>query len=327
MPKGRSKRTEDSPLRIASIDVGSNTVLLLIADIYKSGTCKALYQQSFMPRLGNYVAKNKSLGKSGYRRLYRVLNAYKKKCLEYKVDKIICLATEAMRRAADRDKISKSIFEELKLKVKTISPRQEATLSYLSATAELRTKPKRTLAVIDIGGGSTEITNRTSNDRLKTKSIPLGALLIRNKFAIKYPVSKSKLNEIDRYIKKRVETGLSVGSRIDLVGVGGSITSIPRILKAQSKHDHKAVDFFNVKTRNLNGLIGIISSLKIAQIKRIKGIPKGREDILLPGLMILRRILDLTKTSSITVRNRGLRYGAIFNYIKEIYPHAQIRFQ
>lgn len=302
----RSKIERD---RIASIDIGSNTALLSIIEPLDPGF-KIVSDIYETPGILKETSKNGRIPKKAQDKLIRCLKRFTRECKRHGTTRILTAATEALRKAKNTSSLIDRINKEAGLKVKVISARHEAYLSYISATAELRGQ-KQPL-VIDIGGGSSEF-GFIKNQEFSYKSLKIGASFLTKRFDISYPLCEGKRENIVSFIRKKL-TALPKFEFSRLLGVGGTIISIPAIILGKD-FDIQRTDFFVLKHRQVAKLLDEISRLKIGAIKRIPGMPKDRAHILVPGLLILKETLSLLG-KPLTVRNRGLRFGMIFSYLE-----------
>jgi exopolyphosphatase / guanosine-5'-triphosphate,3'-diphosphate pyrophosphatase len=301
--------------RIASIDVGTNSILLAISEFYPDGRFKILKEDIQVPRIGaGLSARCGKISSSSIAKLIKALRKFKAICYKFNVDKTIIVGTEALRRASNSSVVIKAVEKKLSLKIEVIDPRREAALSYLSATKELSRNSLNKAVVLDIGAGSTEISAMFGAGKLEARSIRIGALKIQEKFDIRHPVNKITLAKVEKFIRERVAVFKSRKRDFLFLGTGGTITTVPAILKGLDKYNDRQIDLKKVTFRQIRSLIIKLAGLNSEQLKKVKGMPAtGRADIFLAGLVILQETMRVLKTTSILVRNRGLRYGILFD--------------
>lgn len=311
--------------KTAAIDIGSNSVLLTILAFDRSGRFKIIHEEIKTPRIGKDLTKSKIITQKSVLKLLKVLIKFKAKCERNNAKKILCAGTEALRRASNQKKIVQLVQKKTDLKIQVLSPFKEARLSFIGATEELCKPLKRKALVIDIGAGSTEQVGLTSHRKIIAKSIQLGALTLKEMFKINYPVTPKQLLEIQKLIREKLSSKLLPGNWKSFIGVGGTITTIPSLMLKMKSYNREKVDFYSISKAKILRIIQTISKKSLSELQKMKGIPQGRSDIFLPGLLILYELLKAQGAHSLLVRNRGLRFGLLFNYFKNRYPNLRLK--
>jgi len=198
-------------MTIASIDIGTNTILLLIAKL-DSNTNKihAIFEDQKIPRIGEGLKPGFPISPIKEEQLLDILAFYKKISHNYQSEQILITATNAFRIASNRDYLIEKIYRLLNLKVNVISGEEEATLTFLGCTSE-REKDKNS-AIIDIGGGSTEIASKTNN-KLFYKSLPLGVVSLTEEYLLNDPPSAEEVQVckfvINKELQRTIDTNLN----------------------------------------------------------------------------------------------------------------------
>ncbi len=304
---------------ISAIDIGSNSVLLTVARFNKFGRFKIIEECIEVPRLAEGLKKKGRIKKLPLKKCIRALRKFKRKCEKYKASSIICTGTAVFRKASNSQAVKKAIKKETGLNVRIISAGLEAKLSFISATEEIRLSDLKSTLVVDIGGGSTELVYSKKREVLQAGSVPIGALYLKDYFGIKYPLNTKKIVQIREYVNNIFVKAVKKRKFSAAIGVGGTITAIPTVISQIDAYSSSGIDFYELKKKSLERLITELSVKTFEELKKTKGMPPGRADILLPGLIILSELMKILKSSSITVRNRGLRFGVLFLHAKKLY--------
>ena len=188
------------PLRVASIDVGTNTILLLIAEV-EGDKLKPLFEMETIVRLGEGVQKNGILLQGAMERGYQTLTNYLRRCQAMKVEKIFAVGTSALREAKNSDDFLSLVKRKLDLPIEIISGEEEAQLSFLAVARDLQ-EPNKSIIVVDVGGGSTEFILGKGERIEQWVSLPLGSVRFTEQFLHSDPVQErngSKWKEKSEY--------------------------------------------------------------------------------------------------------------------------------
>ncbi|OGP79162.1 MAG: hypothetical protein A2V86_10645 [Deltaproteobacteria bacterium RBG_16_49_23] len=181
------KSAPTSPERVASIDIGTNTILLLIAEVSR-GKLKTLFDRETIVRLGEGVQNSGVLSEGAMKRGFQALEGYLKKCHEMEVQKIFAAGTSALREARNSDQFLTMAKEKLHLSIEVISGEEEASLSFLAVARDLK-EAEKSILVVDVGGGSTEIVQGKGDAILQWVSLPLGIVRFNERFLLSDPVN------------------------------------------------------------------------------------------------------------------------------------------
>jgi exopolyphosphatase / guanosine-5'-triphosphate,3'-diphosphate pyrophosphatase len=301
-------------MNIASIDIGSNTVLLLIASI-ENGKLIPIVNEYRSPRLGKGLKIGGEILDDRIDDLLEILADYKTLFVQYKCKKIIITATNAIRIASNSDKIIKRIDKELGIKVIIIPGDEEAKLSYLGASSSIPSLEEK--IVIDIGGGSTEVIYGNNSDILFKKSFQTGVVSLTEKFLSDYPYSNKALKNVENHLVKTFSlVSEKIPPDISTIAVAGTPTTLSCIKQNLKIYDEIKVESSILYKRDLEVLYNNLSKMSGTEIKEEYGeVVSGREDVLFSGLLILQHFMKLIVIDRIYISSRGIRYGNIINYM------------
>src|SRR3990167_7126239 len=203
-------------MHFATIDIGTNTVLLLIASIGKKGEIIPLLEKAEITRLGqnpNPSNENlKTLHPDAIERTLKVLRQYTDLCHRNQVQGIACIGTEALRRASNSNQLVKEVEELCGFKIEIVPGKKEAELAYLSAMLDFREKYPN-LVVGDIGGGSTEIIWETESSESKAKlqmvSMKIGSVRLTQRFVKQDPITLEEFKVLSKTGDEKLKQDLS----------------------------------------------------------------------------------------------------------------------
>ncbi|HEY3227012.1 MAG TPA: Ppx/GppA family phosphatase [Planctomycetota bacterium] len=292
---------------IGAIDVGSNSVKLLVAEV-KGRTTRLLAHRSAVTRLGGRMDRTRRLSPAAQDRTIGVLREFRRVCEELGADRVVAVGTEAVRTARNGRTFAARCRKEAGVALRIISGREEARLAFLGATFGRR---ERRLAAIDIGGGSTEFM-LGSPGRLETSaSIPLGAVRLTEIHLKGDPPTLG-----DRLgLLMHVHDGLgrlpdllrcASGPGTTLLGIGGTCVNVARMLSPDEIPEGRKVPL-----DALEDLLNRLAGTPLAQRKQIPGIDPDRADIIVAGARILVESLKTLGVPSFTATIHGLRRGLV----------------
>ena len=304
-------------MNIASIDIGSNTAILLIASIEK-GKLYPLYNQYETPRLGKGIDINGKITDDKIELLLKILKQFKRKIEEHNCIKTIITATNAMRLANNSEEIISKVKNDLALNIQIIPGEKEAELSFLGGSSAFPNINEK--VIIDIGGGSTEIIYGNKNNILFKHSFQVGTVSLTEKFLTNFSdklnIKEKIYNHLDS-IFTLLKTNIPKG--VATIAVAGTPTTLFCMSKGLQEYDENIVEGAFLKYNELLNISKILVNLAPIEVKQKYGnVVNGREDVIFAGSLILLYLAELFFIDSIYISGRGLRYGSIINYINNM---------
>ncbi|MCW9708254.1 Ppx/GppA phosphatase family protein [Fodinibius salsisoli] len=299
----------------ASIDIGTNTVLLLVAERrYRS--LHVLEEQQRIPRLGRGVDKNKNLSKEAMNRVIHVLEEYKKLLAQQYPSILIpiVVATSAVRDANNRSAFLEKVKAEIGLTVQLLSGREEAEYTFKGAQSMLpkqySTKP---LLALDIGGGSTEMALGKGHEILDRYSFDMGCVRFTERFLGEPKATADQVGDCQEAVQKMLATySFDITEETELVGVSGTVTSLAYMDQELEEYRNDKIDGYGLTLQTINQYIEWISDMSSDELlHRYPVVMEGRADIYLAGLLILKGIMDRYGFNIITASTGGIQHGAI----------------
>jgi len=293
----------------AAIDIGTNSVLLLIADT-RNGELIPLRQEARISRLGEGVDKNGSLSPQAMERTFTVLRDYASICREYKVDQIIAVGTAAMRAAKNAADLLQRVQDELGFSVEIISDRREAELTFKASAASFG----KEIVLMDIGGGSTEFVTDNA-----VVSLKLGVVSLAEKYLKSDPSSDDEINGVCNHIKNfllsHIPNQILTSRKERFVATAGTPTTLASIHARIDPYRPEKVHGMELSMSDVDAVINDLKTRTLENRRKIKGLQKGREDVILPGALLLREAMSLLGYDRVTVSDRGVRWGLLYEKI------------
>ena len=307
-------------MKRAIIDLGTNSVLLLIGQSLTPGAIEILQQQYLVSRLGERVFEAGELRMEAMERTLAVLHRYAREIKSYQVQEIHLLGTAALRRAGNVEQFRNLIRSQLGWELQVISAEQEARFSFMGAQQTFNGRDKIPV-VMDVGGGSTEIISGRQLNRLEFVSLPLGAVGLAEQFQLKSQLDELEQQEVRKVIHdqlekvpwlKKINQGTwlkKFKSQQVLIGVGGTISTLVAFKEQMTAYDPEQIDGYVLPNEVLTEIFQSLNRLTSAQRLEQVEIIRGREDIILYGILIYLEMMDYTGFKTIVASDRGLRFG------------------
>lgn len=296
--------------RIACIDVGTNTALLLVADLdaAASNIVTVDHHQTIV-RLGQKVDEHRMIHPEALDRLTACMTEYRNLCDGLGVQRILAVGTSALRDAANRDDIIAAVKGETGIEIRCISGDEEAALTFFGAVAGLPEVPEP-FTVIDIGGGSTEIIMGTVEQVDSAVSMNIGSVRMTERFCAAQPPSPEEFEAAKKEIDCNLARSLPpfFAGRQQVFGVAGTLTTIAQVCLGDRHFDAAKVQGYRLEYDAVHELLDRLRAMKLDEIVAL-GIPEGRADVFTMGVLILHQFMRMLGVGSLTVSIQGLRYG------------------
>lgn len=297
-------------MRVASIDIGTNSVLLLVAERRKDGGLSALLERATITRLGEGVDKSRTLAPAAIERTLACLTSYAEAIRALSVDRVEVVGTSAMRDAAGGEAFRERAANILGAAPRTISGDEEASLTFIGALSGL---PYRgDITVFDIGGGSTELIvgawdGRTA-ESVFSVSLDIGSVRLTERFLPSDPPTVAELDAVVAHVDAALAT-LSTRAKGMLVGVAGTVTTIAAHAQGIAPYDAERVHGSVLGRHALEETLRELSQCTLAERLRKTSIDEKRADVIVAGAVIASRVLDWAERDSLIVSDRGVRWG------------------
>jgi exopolyphosphatase/guanosine-5'-triphosphate,3'-diphosphate pyrophosphatase len=296
--------------RTACIDVGTNTALLLVADLDpESGRILPVEHRQTIVRLGESVDEERVIRSEALLRLIGSMSAYSELCRTLGVQKIIAFGTSALRDAKNRTEIIEEVLRTTGIELRCISGEEEAELTFFGAVAGMAEVPEP-FTVIDIGGGSTEIIMGTATEVERSVSINIGSVRLTERFFTTLPPDPLELESAREEINRQLSTNLVkfYTSRQDVFGVAGTLTTIAQVCMGDLEFNPEKVHGFRLEYEQVRQMLERLQRMPLLEIVAL-GIPEGRADVITMGTLILHQFMHLSDVGTVTVSIHGLRFG------------------
>ncbi|OGQ26688.1 MAG: hypothetical protein A3F89_03050 [Deltaproteobacteria bacterium RIFCSPLOWO2_12_FULL_50_11] len=293
----------------ATIDIGTNSVLLLIAQ-KRGNRLEVLCDLARVSRLGEGLHLSRVFGPTAMERTLTVLKDYKKLCDQKGVERILAVGTAAFRKASNTPDFIDRVHKELGIAIRVISGDEEATLSFQSVAHDFGHLGD-SLVVLDIGGGSTEVITSTQSISLDIGVVTLLETFLKNDPPTDLEVKELRL-DVQKFLSKELHHFLEgLAASPILVGLAGTVTTLSSVAQGLKKWDPQKVQGSRLTDKNLEELLKRFLAVPLKRRQEIPGMDPDRADTIIPGVILLQEIMRVLKTPSLLVSDRGLRYALL----------------
>jgi exopolyphosphatase/guanosine-5'-triphosphate,3'-diphosphate pyrophosphatase len=308
------------PARRAVIDVGTNSVKLLIAEM-RDGVITPLLEESDQTRLGAGFYETHRLQPDAIGQTSRAVTRFAALAAEWKAGSIRLVATSAARDAENQADLVRVLESACGLPVEVISGEQEAEWVFRGVTSDPKLAGCR-LLILDVGGGSTEFILGEGEHHVFRESFPLGAVRLLEKLRPGDPPSLADLAGCRTWLRTffnqqqwpALESLLRGGPPVRLVGTGGTATILARIERKLVDFDRDQIEGTRLSRHQLLQQMVHLWSVPLAERRKIAGLPAKRADIIPMGAAIYEAVMEHFRFDELYVSTRGLRFGALLDF-------------
>ena len=296
-------------MHIASIDIGTNTLLLLIGEVQADGSFSIVHDEHSIARLGEGVHASKFINEQAIQRASDILHRYKLICDSFNVEKFRIVATSAMRDADNAEYVCSILSSIIQKPISIISGKEEAYFSYVGSK-ETYDNP----TIIDIGGGSTEIICMDNDHTIQSISLNIGAVRFTEKYFSTYPPSIDSIQEAIAEIKTSLSQ-FTISVHSPVIVVAGTPTTLACIDQGLDEYHRDKVHGYILTYDAISSITDMLCTSSYDSLFSIKGINPKRADILPAGSLLLKSLLSYFAIEHCIVSTKGLRYGVLYHSI------------
>ena len=293
-------------MKIATVDVGTNSTRLLISEI-KDGKVHEIFKTGRVTRLGEGVRERKRLSREGIERTINALREFKEIIENHCVEKVIVVTTEAARVAENASEFL-AAASELGFEIEILQDREEAELVFWANV--LHFNPNQKAMTVDLGGGSTEIVYGSREEIEFLTSLKFGVVALYETFIKSDPPKEKELLAMEDFIKKELsKIKPKIKEKPVVYAVGGTITSVVAMEEKMTVYKPEIVHGYRVTVEMIERWYRELSSMRMEERKKVEGLEEKRADVIIPGLAFFKVFCEVFKVKKLTVSELGLLYG------------------
>ncbi|HVX13297.1 MAG TPA: Ppx/GppA phosphatase family protein [Pirellulales bacterium] len=314
--------------RLAAIDVGTNSIRLVVAEALRDRNYRILTEEKDMTRLGKDLATTGRLNPAAVERSLEALSRMKQIAAGYQVRELRVIGTCALREATDGETFCRRAKQEIGLDIEVIGADQEAHLAFSSVARAFNLDGKN-VAIADIGGGSTEIILASGRAIEEVYTTPLGAVRMTDMYCNGHDACDIQhlLDGIDRELRRQTKR-LMFWPHL-LIGSGGTFTTLAEMIMAGKGQTGLPLRGYEVTHAEVGHMLDRLRKLPPKARRGLPGLSPDRADIILAGVAIIEALMRRFRVNRLQVHDRGVRDGLLLHMLDQSFgpraddPHDQ----
>jgi exopolyphosphatase/guanosine-5'-triphosphate,3'-diphosphate pyrophosphatase len=309
--------------RLAAIDIGSNSVRLLVAEAHADGTYRILDDEKRTTRLAHGLAQDGRLHPGAIEQSVEALAHMKAIADGYAVERSSVIATSAVREASNRDEFLLRVRQRLGLDIQVISGIDEGELSFASAVRHFDLKGSNAV-VVDLGGGSAELIFAAQGVIEAIYSLPIGAVRLTEAYVATDPLSEDEFRRLKKRIRKCVVA--SVGEPVFvphvMIGAGGTFLALANMSMRRRGKGPGPAGGYELDRGEVRHILDHLRGLPLRERRAVPGLNADRADIIVAGLTVIDRLMKLLRVNRLLINDQGVRDGVLLRLIAQVFPPA-----
>jgi exopolyphosphatase/guanosine-5'-triphosphate,3'-diphosphate pyrophosphatase len=310
-PLGRL--AQSAAMRVATVDIGTNTVLLLVADRLPDGKLVAVTERATITRLGEGVDRSRRLLPAAIARTRECLAEYGQLVASLGVARTAVVGTSAMRDAAGGEQLLADVRAWFGVEACVVSGENEARLTCRGALSGLDPGKDDPLAVFDIGGGSTEIVladKSASGAKIYyAASFDVGSVRLTERHVRTDPPSAAERAELAESARDAFNSVPKLRSGQCAIGIAGTMTTLAAVSLGLIAYDGARVHGYVMTRAQVREVVDALAALPLAARRAVAGMEPKRADVIVAGGYVALALLEHWEVAAVTISDRGVRWG------------------
>jgi exopolyphosphatase / guanosine-5'-triphosphate,3'-diphosphate pyrophosphatase len=309
------ERIDGARRRVCAIDIGTNSVRSIIVDLDHSGSYQLVDDEKEYTRLGQGMTEDRGLTADAMERTEATLARMLSVAERFGVNDTYAIATAAVRRAPNGSAFVADVRERIGLAIDVISEEEEGRLAFVSAAANFSMEGRS--AVVDVGGGSTEVTRAVGGEIDLITSLPIGAVVLAERFSAKDPMPGATFEAMQAYVRDLLTEALGedIPSAGRMVGSGGTVNALAAMATAMRGAPRASAQGYELLMPDVVHILAKLKRSTAPERRQIAGLPPARVDIILPGTLIVAELMRAFDVNVLHVNTKGIREGFILDLI------------
>lgn len=297
--------------RMGIIDIGSNSIRLVIYEMNGTTSYRVIDESKEAARLSERIGGDGRLEDEDITSIVHTLEHFKMLCEANKTKRIRAVATAAVRNASNSQEIVRKLEEQTGIHVEILPGDEEARIGFLGM---INTMDIQDGLLIDIGGGSTEVSLFIGRRLVNSVSFPFGSVNTTKKYTKNGQVDANDIAAMSQMILSWVEKEPWIRGHqgLPLIGLGGTIRSVCKLDQRARKYSLPMTHFYPMEASTVNRMLSELAPMPVEKRKKVDGMSSGRADIIVPGLVIMQTIFEFAGASHYIISGTGLRDGLFF---------------
>jgi exopolyphosphatase/guanosine-5'-triphosphate,3'-diphosphate pyrophosphatase len=300
-------------MRVAAIDIGTNTVLLLVAERGAGGELVAVEERATITRLGQGVDKTRRLAPEAIARTNAAIDAYAEIIERAGAKRVDVVGTSAMRDAGGGEEVRAHVKAKLGVDARTISGDEEARLTFAGALSGIGDiAPGTKVRVFDIGGGSTEVVHGARSDTgalAYAHSYDVGSVRLTERHVTNDPPTADEIAAMRASAKAAFASVPAYDSDVPPVGIAGTMTTLAALSLKMATYDGARVHGLTLPVSELERVANELASVPLDVRSALPGLEPKRADVIIAGSLVALAYLEHVGAKAVTISDRGVRWG------------------
>lgn len=297
-------------MRVAAVDIGTNSVLLLVADGSSTGELRAVADIATITRLGQGVDQSHALAPDAIARTSACLARYAELVRRHRTEAVAVVGTSAMRDARGGEVVRQAVQDHFGVEVWIASGDEEARLTFDGATSGLGVAPGAEACVFDVGGGSTEVVLGDVGGAPKfAQSFDVGSVRLTERHVRNDPPTPAQIVAIRRDAEGALAPIARLHPLAAPIGIAGTVTTLAAISLRLAPYDGTKVHGQRMTRTELERVVMDLARRPLATRKNVPGLEPKRADVIVAGGLVTLTVLDLLGQDELVVSDRGVRWG------------------
>jgi len=300
--------------KVVIIDIGSNSVRLILIRLGEKGNFKIVHDLKESVGLEQGLEENNTIKPDRINKALRALAMFRNHCEAVQPDEVIVVATEAVRRAANQELFTQRIKDETGFEVRVLSGREEAYYGYVGVTNSMDIADA---LLMDLGGGSTELTWMVDGKIKESVSLPLGSLNVTQQYGLADNIKDEQMRRAQEGILKvfREVPWLSGLQSVRLIGIGGTFRNLCKIDRRRKLYPLERTHNYLMSDQDIMDIHRDVCSRNLKQRRAVKGLSSERWENIVGATTVIAQLLKHTAISEVEISGHGLREGLVYDYI------------
>ncbi len=304
-------------VKVATLDVGTNTVLMLVAERDDAGTVRTIGDFSRITRLGRGVDSSGRLDPESAAQTISAITEFAQKARDLGAEKIVGVATAALRDVHDGAEFIAKVQAQAGVDLEIITGKTEAELSYLAVIKGLPLDPDAKLLIVDIGGGSTELIRAEPGPKLDLVSLQIGSVRLTERHVHHDPPTAREAADLRFAVNTDLQQLGWEFSPDAMVGIAGTVTTVCAVTLGLATYDPSIVHGHRLSHDEVMATIAKFGALPLAERQKLPGLQTGRADVIFAGAAILERIMNHFHLQEVVVSDQGVRWGLLWRALEQ----------
>ncbi len=303
-------------MKLGALDVGSNTVLMLVVEAVAPASVTKITELSRITRLGRGVDAAGALEPEAAARTLDTISEFVSRARELGAERILAVATAALRDARDGEEFIARVKQRTGVTLEIVTGETEARLSWLAACRGLKLDPAAKALVVDIGGGSTELIRSESGRDPMLTSLQLGSVRLTERIVRHDPPTTREAADLRLACDESLQAlGWDFAPAV-MVGIAGTVTTVCAVALGLKHYDSTVVHGYRLRRAQVLEAIARFGAAPLEERRKLPGLDPGRADVIFAGAAILERVMAHFGLTEVIVSDQGVRWGLVWRALE-----------